>query len=124
MKKLKLFLSLILIAVLSTLSYGSGSLIPGPNSGQITVQNSSTLITPFDNPARYSITLLNPSSTRTIYVCKATQLHTLTLKTCSSSVNDITLAPGVSFSTSPDGYSGQFTAITDSSTAVLVITED
>lgn len=108
----------------------SNPTLPGPNNGQITVQNSSTSITPVLFSSRLQITFFNPSATRTIYICQATQKDSTTgyisptLKTCSSSVADIVLAPGVSYSTPPNGYTGQYTAITDTSTATLVISED
>ena len=103
---------------------------PGPNNGQITVANSSTVVTPTVFPGRFQITFLNPSTTITIYICQATQVSggfiSPTLKTCSSSVADISLIPGVSpsWSSQANGYTGQYTAITSSSTATLVINEN
>lgn len=119
----KLLLILTIIGLMPILSYASGSPIPGPNSGQVTVNGTSSIITPAINPARYSITFLNNGSV-TAYVCKATQKNTLALVTCTSTIADIVLTAGASFSTNPNGYSGQFTAITSSSSTTLIITED
>ena len=110
----------------------SNPTLPGPNNGQITVANSSTSITPIPFPSRFQITFYNPAASggATIYICKASQKDSSTgyisptLKTCSSSVADIILAPGVSYSEPPNGYTGQYTAITSSSTQALVISED
>jgi|ERR1700693_4965008 len=110
----------------------SNPMFPGPNNGQITVQNSSTSITPVAFPSRFSITFMNPAASggATIYICKATYKDSTTgytsptLKTCSSSVADIVLAPGVSYSEPANGYTGQYTAITSSSTQAVVISED
>ena len=120
----KLVLSLLMLVGISVLCLAANNTVPGPNNGQITVANSSTVITPTDFPTRYSITFLNSSSTITIYICKATQPRTLTLKTCSSSVADIVLSPGTSYSEPTNGYTGQFTAITSSSTQTLIISEN
>jgi hypothetical protein len=122
MKKLVLMF-LIFIGLIGA----TNALLPGPNNGQITVQNSSTIVTPVVFPSRYDISFLNPSATITIYICKANTMTagqpSATLKTCSSSVADIILAPGASYSEPINGYAGQYTAITSSSTATLVITE-
>jgi hypothetical protein len=122
---------LFIIALLAVgLIAASNPPLPGPNNGQVTVQNSSTSITPVVFPGRFSITFLNPSTTITIYVCQATQKDastgyiSATLKTCSSSVADIILAPGVSYNTPPNSYTGQYTAITSTSTQTLVISEN
>lgn len=118
----KVLFSLILAVALMG---ASNPPLPGPNNGQITVQNSSTIITPVVFTTRYMITFLNPSTaTATIYICQATQYNTQTLKTCSSSVNDIILTPGNSFSTTPNGYTGQYTAITSAGTQALIINEN
>lgn len=99
--------------------------LPGPNNGQITVANSSTIITPVVFTTRYMITFLNPSTaTATIYICQATQYNTQTLKTCSSAIADIILTPGNSFSTTPNGYTGQYTAITSAGTQAIIINEN
>ena len=104
--------------------------LPGPNNGQITVANSSTTITPVQFPGRFSITFYNADAAITIYICQATQKDSTTgfisatLKTCSSSVADIILLPKTSYSTFPNSYTGQYTAITSSSTATLVINEN
>jgi hypothetical protein len=104
--------------------------LAGPNNGQITVANSSTSITPVVFPTRYQITFANPAAAGgiTIYICQATQMSggfiSPTLKTCSSSVADIILPPQGSFSTTPNGYTGQYTAITSSSTQTLIINEN
>jgi hypothetical protein len=123
MKKLKLFLMLTMIAALSTLSHASGPLTCGPNCGQVTVTNTSSVITPFPNPARTTISLLNTGLV-TAYVCSATQRNTLTLITCTTSIADIVIVAGASYTTETNGYAGQFTAITSSSTTTLVITEN
>jgi hypothetical protein len=101
----------------------------GPNNGQVTVTNSSTVITPVPFPGRFSINFWNNDSAITIYICQATQKDTntgfpsATLKTCSSSVADIVLLPKSGWGSFPNDYTGQYTAITSSSTATLVINE-
>jgi hypothetical protein len=120
-KMRKLVLALLFIGLVAA----SNPPLPGPNNGQIVVQNSSTTITPVVFPSRQIITFLNPSTaSATIYICQATQYNTQTLKTCSSSVADIILAPGNSFGTPPNGYTGQYTAITSTGTQTLIINEN
>lgn len=125
MKRFKRLLVSILVLLIPTATFAaSNPYIPGPNNGPITVNNSSTIITPVPFPNRFSITFLNLSTTLTIYICQASQRNTLTLVTCSSANPDIVLSPGASFSSSPNGYVGQYTAITSSSTATLYINEN
>lgn len=123
MKRLKLLMLIMILGLSFSLSYAAGPLIPGPNSGHVTVTNSSSVITPFPNPARTSITLKNTGSV-TAYVCSATQKNTDALVTCTTSINDIQIEAGASYTTAVNGYAGQFTAITSSSSTTLVITEN
>lgn len=124
-------LTLLFLLVISTGALAANQPpLPGPNNGQITVNNSSTIITPTVFPSRFQITFANPAAAGgiTIYICQATQMSggniSPTLKTCSSSVADIILPPQGSFSTNPNGYTGQYTAITSSSTQTLIINEN
>lgn len=124
---IKKTLALVILAI--GLMAASNPPLPGPNNGQISVANSSTLITPVVFTTRYQITFLNISTTATIYICQATQYNTQTLKTCASNNADIILAPtasgtGTSFSTTPNGYTGQYTAITSAGTVTLYINEN